>query len=197
MTQRAIEDHGVIGDLYTVALVASGGCIDFMCFPQFDSPTMFASLLDEERGGSFRVAPSFDGHAKPADVHARHQRAPHALAVSLGRRGGDGLHARRGGRPGAQHRAAAPDGARRDHTSASCVTPRFDYAPCRATRVELDGTSAIFRSKGEDGLVAAAAEHGPAPRARGRGGLPSSTCGPARGRSSSSSRSKTATRARP
>ncbi len=51
-----IEDHGIVGDLFTVALVAIDGSIDFMCFPCFDSPTIFASLLDEN-GGRFRIAP--------------------------------------------------------------------------------------------------------------------------------------------
>ncbi len=52
-----IENHGVVGDLYTVALVATDGSIDFLCFPRFDSPTIFAALLDHERGGRFRIAP--------------------------------------------------------------------------------------------------------------------------------------------
>jgi len=54
-----IGDHGVIGDLNTVALVAMDGTIDFMCFPSFDSPTLFAALLDHARGGAFRLAPRF------------------------------------------------------------------------------------------------------------------------------------------
>jgi GH15 family glucan-1,4-alpha-glucosidase len=52
-----IENYGVIGDLHTVALVSVDGSIDFMCFPSFDSPTVFAALLDHERGGRFRIAP--------------------------------------------------------------------------------------------------------------------------------------------
>ena len=54
---RPIEDHGVIGDLNTVALVSIDGSIDFLCFPEFDSPSIFAALLDHERGGRFRIAP--------------------------------------------------------------------------------------------------------------------------------------------
>ncbi|MQY02105.1 glycoside hydrolase family 15 protein [Actinomadura macrotermitis] len=57
----AIEQHGLIGDLQTAALVADDGTIDWFCSPRFDSPSMFASLLDEERGGRFRIAPEAEG----------------------------------------------------------------------------------------------------------------------------------------
>jgi GH15 family glucan-1,4-alpha-glucosidase len=57
MIPEPVENHGVIGDLSTVALVSTSGAIDFMCFPEFDSPTVFAALLDPERGGHFALAP--------------------------------------------------------------------------------------------------------------------------------------------
>lgn len=53
----AIEDHALIGDMATAALVSRRGSIDFMCWPRFDSPTVFASLLDEEKGGEFSIQP--------------------------------------------------------------------------------------------------------------------------------------------
>ena len=53
-----IADHGVIGDLQTAALVTTDGTIDFFCCPRFDAPSVFASLLDPERGGYFRIAPA-------------------------------------------------------------------------------------------------------------------------------------------
>jgi GH15 family glucan-1,4-alpha-glucosidase len=56
-----IENYGVIGDLHTVALVGLDGSIDFMCFPRFDSPTVFAALLDPEKGGRFKLAPTLEG----------------------------------------------------------------------------------------------------------------------------------------
>ena len=56
----AISDHGLIGDLQTTALVATDGTIDWFCTPRFDSPSVFASLLDQERGGRFSIAPSND-----------------------------------------------------------------------------------------------------------------------------------------
>lgn len=54
-----IENYGIIGDLNTVALVGLNGSIDFMCFPNFDSPTVFAALLDAEKGGYFQIVPAF------------------------------------------------------------------------------------------------------------------------------------------
>ncbi|MPZ76871.1 MAG: glycoside hydrolase family 15 protein, partial [Deltaproteobacteria bacterium] len=57
---QPIENYGVIGDLYTVALVGINGSIDFMCFPNFDSPTIFAALLDHEKGGRFCIAPRLE-----------------------------------------------------------------------------------------------------------------------------------------
>lgn len=57
MASQPIENHGVIGDLHTVALVGIDASIDFMCFPRFDSPSIFAALLDEERGGRFVISP--------------------------------------------------------------------------------------------------------------------------------------------
>jgi GH15 family glucan-1,4-alpha-glucosidase len=52
-----IEDHGAIGNLKSVALVSRYGSIDWCCFPQLDSPSVFAALLDVRRGGRWRVAP--------------------------------------------------------------------------------------------------------------------------------------------
>ena len=55
-----IEDYGIIGDLHTVALVGKNGSIDFLCLPSFDSPSVFAALLDADRGGRFQIAPQMD-----------------------------------------------------------------------------------------------------------------------------------------
>ena len=55
-----IESHAVIGDLQTAALVALDGAIDFLCLPHFDSPSVFASLLDADKGGSFTISPGLD-----------------------------------------------------------------------------------------------------------------------------------------
>jgi GH15 family glucan-1,4-alpha-glucosidase len=52
-----ISDHGLIGDLQTAALVTTDGTVDWFCCPRFDSPSVFASLLDADKGGYFRVCP--------------------------------------------------------------------------------------------------------------------------------------------
>jgi len=57
MNQPPLGAYGIIGDLHTIALVGMDGSIDFMCFPRFDSPSIFAALLDREKGGYFKIAP--------------------------------------------------------------------------------------------------------------------------------------------
>jgi GH15 family glucan-1,4-alpha-glucosidase len=57
MSYNPIENYGIIGDLNTVALVGLNGSIDFMCFPDFDSPSIFASILDDRKGGYFQISP--------------------------------------------------------------------------------------------------------------------------------------------
>jgi GH15 family glucan-1,4-alpha-glucosidase len=53
-----ISEHGLIGDLRTCALVGTDGTIDWFCAPRFDSPSVFGSILDRDRGGSWRLGPA-------------------------------------------------------------------------------------------------------------------------------------------
>ncbi len=57
-----ISDHGLIGDLHTAALIDTDATVDWFCCPRFDSPSVFASLLDAEQGGFFRICPDVDGY---------------------------------------------------------------------------------------------------------------------------------------
>ncbi len=60
MGYRPLADYGVIGDLHTVALVGLDGSIDWLCFPDFDSPSLFAAILDDHKGGRFKISPLLD-----------------------------------------------------------------------------------------------------------------------------------------
>ena len=57
----SIAEHGLIGDLHTVALVGTDGTIDGYCCPRFDSPSVFGAILDADRDGAFRISPDCDG----------------------------------------------------------------------------------------------------------------------------------------
>jgi GH15 family glucan-1,4-alpha-glucosidase len=57
MAFQPIENYGVIGNMRSIALVGMDGSIDFLCYPNFDSPTVFAALLDAKEGGHFQIEP--------------------------------------------------------------------------------------------------------------------------------------------
>src|SRR3989344_5802957 len=57
MPFRPISSYGFIGNLGSCALVNLDGSIDWCCLPYLHSPSIFASLLDPERGGSFSIRP--------------------------------------------------------------------------------------------------------------------------------------------
>jgi GH15 family glucan-1,4-alpha-glucosidase len=58
--EKLIEDYGLIGNMRSAALVSVDGSIDFFCFPRFDSPTVFAALLDKDKGGFFSIQPQLE-----------------------------------------------------------------------------------------------------------------------------------------
>ncbi len=61
MPYQPIGDYGVIGNMRTAALVGKNGSIDWLCFPRFDSPSIFGAILDDRKGGRFKVAPAVSG----------------------------------------------------------------------------------------------------------------------------------------
>jgi len=61
MAYHPIENYGLIGNMRTSALVGTNGSIDWFCFPHFDSPSVFAAILDEHKGGRFKIASNAKG----------------------------------------------------------------------------------------------------------------------------------------
>jgi GH15 family glucan-1,4-alpha-glucosidase len=151
MSYIPIEDHGVIGDLDTVALVGVDGAIDFMCFPHFDSPTIFASLLDHEKGGRFQLAPVLD------DTHNKQLYLPDTNVLLTRFLSADGVAEVSDFMPveemGHAHtivrRAKAVLG---DMRFRMVCDPRFDYARAEH-EVEKRENSVVFRSRGSDGTA--------------------------------------------
>ena len=60
MSYQPIENYGLIGNMQTAAMVGMDGSIDWLCLPQFDSPSVFAAILDDQKGGRFKIAPLED-----------------------------------------------------------------------------------------------------------------------------------------
>ncbi len=57
MPYESISNHGIIGNMHTTALVGLSGSIDWFCFPHHDSPSVFAAILDDQKGGCFQIHP--------------------------------------------------------------------------------------------------------------------------------------------
>ena len=58
MAYESISSYGIIGDMHSAALVSTNGSIDWLCMPRFDSPSVFAAILDDKKGGFFQVRPA-------------------------------------------------------------------------------------------------------------------------------------------
>ncbi|WP_322751366.1 MULTISPECIES: glycoside hydrolase family 15 protein [unclassified Frankia] len=147
MDYPQISDHGLIGDLQTAALVTKDGEIDWFCAPRFDSPSIFASLLDRERGGQFTIAPTEPGYV------SRQLYLPDT-AVLITRfltAGGVGelldfMPIADTTRPTDRHRLVRVlRVVRGEMRFAVEFTPRFDYGRASHT-VEVTGDGAIFRA---------------------------------------------------
>lgn len=63
---RGIQDHALIGNLRTAALVSIDGSIESMCIPYFDSPSVFARIIDADKGGHFVITPTWSFKPKQA-----------------------------------------------------------------------------------------------------------------------------------
>lgn len=148
MPFQPIENFGVIGNLCTAALVSIDSSIDFFCFPEFDSPTVFAALLDPDKGGSFSLRPHLDGmNTKQMYVAETNILTTRFLSESAAAELTDFMPVTDNG--------PRNEIVRTVHIIHGAVTfellcrPAFDYARC-PHRVEIDGNVARFIPENKD-----------------------------------------------
>src|SRR5215469_6812604 len=145
-----ISDHGLIGDLQTAALVTTDGTVDFFCCPRFDSPTLFASLLDADRGGYFSIKPTADSYV------TRQLYLPNTAMLITRFMTPDGVGEVLDfmpvieGKPTEQHRLVRHLRVARGTMQFELdIQPRFDYGRTTHT-IEANGAGAVFRVAGGD-----------------------------------------------
>jgi GH15 family glucan-1,4-alpha-glucosidase len=147
VTYPLIAEHGLIGDLQTAALVATDGTIDWFCCPRFDSPSVFASILDDRRGGRCALAP-----VTPARTTKQMYIPDTAILVTrfLSESGiAEVIDFMPIDRPHVvsdlRRIVRAVRGIRGEVEFEASVEPRFDYGR-RSHRLHVDGTTAVFEA---------------------------------------------------
>jgi GH15 family glucan-1,4-alpha-glucosidase len=153
-----ISDHGLIGDLQTAALVTTDGTLDWFCCPRFDSPSVFASLLDADRGGYYRIAPDRD------DYVSKQLYLPDTAILVTRFMTPDGVGEVHdfmpiaGKTPTDRHRLVRNIRVVRGSMRFAIeIEPRFDYGR-RPHTMELTVDGGVFRSEGMDLTVHGIAE---------------------------------------
>ncbi|MGE5679771.1 MAG: glycoside hydrolase family 15 protein [Bacillota bacterium] len=151
MSYQPIENYGIIGDLNTVALVGLNGSIDFMCFPNFDSPAVFASLLDDKNGGFFYITPVLQ------DIKNKQMYIPDTNVLLTRFLSSDGVGEITDFMPvedlhGGNILVRRVTNVRGEVSYRMSCSPRFNYARSKH-KTELIDNEIIFTSLGEDALV--------------------------------------------
>ncbi|MFB6557745.1 trehalase-like domain-containing protein [Streptomyces sp. NPDC056400] len=150
-----IADHGMVDDLQTAALVAADGTIDWWCTPRFDSPSVFASILDRERGGDCRFSADLRGESG-ATIRQLYLSGTTVLVNRYLAPGGVGEVADfmvpvEGTAPTTRHRLVRVARVVRGRLpfTFSC-RPRFDYGRAPHALDRTDDHAAVLRGPGTD-----------------------------------------------
>ena len=148
-----IASHGLVGDLQTAALVASDGTVDWWCTPRFDSPSLFASLLDSDRGGHCRLAADLGDQARVRQLYLPDTpilitrfMAPEGVGEVI-----DFMEAIASKAPAARHRLVRVARVVRGSLPFELLCrPRFDYGRASHTLSRLDDGSVVFHGPDTD-----------------------------------------------
>ena len=152
MAYLPIENYGMIGDMQTVALVGMNGSIDFLCWPDFDSPTVFAALLDDKQGGRFQIRPVLN------DLREKQLYLPETNVLLTRFLSDEGVAEVSDFMPVSEDGSGVSTIVRRAKTVRGEVRfrmicdPRFDYGRAKH-RVEKRDREVVFESRGQDGLA--------------------------------------------
>jgi len=146
MSFEPIENYGAIGNMRSIALVGMNGSIDFLCFPRFDSPTVFAALLDDQLGGRFQIQPQLK-HSRVRQLYL-----PDTNILLTRFLSNDGLVeltdfmpiSAEAEQPNELVRSVAV--IRGDVSFSLLCQPRFNYGTC-GHRVDVNGLCATFSSE--------------------------------------------------
>ncbi len=149
---QAIEEYGIIGDLRTAALVGNNGSIDFLCFPKFDSPSIFCANADADRGGRFQILPRLGEYSEKKlylpdtnILFSRFLSDEGVCEIS------DFMVVEDG--PSEQALVRRVKSIHGEISYRMLFQPRFNYARATHKVEQLSETEFIFTSDGEDGLA--------------------------------------------
>src|SRR5215469_9515711 len=143
MSFQSIENYGVIGNMQSIALVGMNGSIDFLCYPDFDSPTVFGAILDDKKGGRFEIRPEM------ANVRVRQLYLPETNILLTRFLAEEGVAELTDYMPIEDDGAQPNEIVRRVSVIRGnvrfkmCCQPRFNYAECKH-RVLLSDRCATF-----------------------------------------------------
>ena len=154
---RGIQDHALIGNLQTAALVSVDGSIESMCIPNFDSPSVFARIIDADKGGHFSISPTWP--FKPKQAYAPNSNV--LVTKFLSEEGvatlTDLLVPRGANRTGTQSKAFLPWLIRRVESIRGTVPFRLECAPafnyCRDKHTVEVGLPALGIHAGAEGRL--------------------------------------------